>query len=33
MKVDSYVQEIINGLIIVAGVVLDLQTKKKKLGK
>ena len=33
MKVDSYVQEIINGLIIVAAVVLDLQTKKKKLGK
>lgn len=32
MKVDSYVQEVINGLIIVVAVILDLQTKKKKIG-
>lgn len=33
MRVDSYLQEVINGLIIVAAVALDLQTKKKKVGK
>lgn len=33
MRVDSYMQEVINGIIIVAAVVLDLQTKKKKLGQ
>jgi inositol transport system permease protein len=32
MKVDSYVQQIINGAIIVVAVILDLQTKKRKLG-
>lgn len=33
MRVDSYVQEVINGLIIIVAVGLDLQTKKKKLSK
>ena len=32
MQADSYVQEVINGLIIVVAVVLDLQTKKKRVG-
>ena len=32
MKVDSYVQQIINGAIILVAVILDLQTKRKKLG-
>lgn len=33
MQVDSYLQEVINGLIILVAVILDLQTKKKQLGK
>ncbi|MEG1012258.1 MAG: ABC transporter permease [Ruthenibacterium sp.] len=33
MKVDSYVQEIINGAIIISAVILDLQTKKRKFGR
>ncbi|RGT74971.1 ABC transporter permease [Mediterraneibacter massiliensis] len=33
MRVDSYLQEVINGIIVVAAVIIDLQTKKKRLGQ
>lgn len=33
LGVDSYMQEVINGAIILVAVVLDLQTKKKRVGK
>ena len=33
MRVDSYLQEVINGIIVVVAVIIDLQTKKKRLGQ
>jgi inositol transport system permease protein len=33
LRVDSYVQQVVNGAIIVLAVVLDLQTKKKRIGQ